>query len=674
MKAVLIKIWNTIKNAFKLLLIAIVKIIVSLFPDRNKKTENKNNSNNINTTIENKKIIKSSSDTSTLPDTDNIKTNPDTNPHKEKEKKLFNILKKENNKKQKQFIIYKYNNETLDKIIDSILEDELKLKIKEVSKETKEYLKEYKEDLIYVIHNKIEHIEISSDEELHLTVKPIVLDKLKEEPLKLKENEAKNDLAQDIYFIVTPIKKELDINKEPVLNPTIILEDISNNKIDEINKFIDKYPYTQVSTTKETPKLHLKNEVTNIVLGSTLVLASIAKDLISKPEEKIDEENIIQEINPPLVTEENLEKNITNTNENTIIPEEISIIENKNEEIKIDEQITKESPLEKEEQQEIKKQKKELETKKEELAKLKKEIDEYEAKRKNDTTNIEKDSINEIKKEDYEDKNYEELEHQINKALYEIEMFLIKHEGKITPEQRKKLEQEKERLYNLKNKLHIEEQKDLKNEEIALKEQITSKEINSLKNELENIKIKNQFDLTEHLLNNVEDLNNIEAKKAKNIEKLLLKKKLRRTSKAATIASILALPFIHNKFFFFLSTGLFVNHNLRYATSVLNRQTANIAEPNLDEISRGSDALEASIDTTYENLMLIDNLKQQAISKHPELQYDPEYLTYVNKISNKLNQSYTRLNKKQKTMEKLLGRSKKAQKRLQLQKQKMINN
>ena len=63
---------------------------------------------------------------------------------------------------------------------------------------------------------------------------------------------------------------------------------------------------------------------------------------------------------------------------------------------------------------------------------------------------MERNSLVEIKKEKLEEKDYESLEEQIDKMLYELELFHIKNDGKMTPEQEVILKREKEHLYEIK--------------------------------------------------------------------------------------------------------------------------------------------------------------------------------------------------------------------------------
>lgn len=665
MKSIIIKIWNVIKNTLKLLLIALVRLIVSFFPNRNKE----NNEIKVDIEVkENKKETIIPTDESSLPDEDNIKTNPD---NKGKIFKLFNISKKKEIVK-KELLPIKYNNDTLDKIIDKIFEEELKLKVKDVSKETKEYLKEYKKDLIDVVKKKIEYETFYSEEQLATTIKPIVLDELKKEPLVLNKNEAKKEEVKDIYFVEKTITK--DIVED------ISLETISEDKKEEtINKESDKELNTDIESSKEEiPHLNIKNEVFNIVLGSSLVIANIAKELLDTKtiNNSKDEKELIDIINK--IESDELTINDISLDNNEL--EETPTFEDEAQ-IEIQESVEEENTLNEENVEEIKRkeEKKELEKKKEEAKKLKEEIKTYEKEQKEiriietNNNNIEQDSINEINKEEYEDKDYDYLENQINKSLYEIEMFFIKYDGKITPEQKFKLEQERQKLYKLKNKLTMQKSKDLRDEEKSLNADIATRELEGLKDSLKDIEIENQFDLTAHLLNSVEDLNYIEASKAKKIEKLLIKRKLRRTSKIATLTSIAALPFVRNKFFFYLTTGFLINHNLKFIDGILNRRTINLEEPDLDSITQGQDALFGALNKNEENLIYIEHIKNQALNKHPELAYDPEYISYINKITNRLSKNKEKLHKKQNTMEKLLGKSKKFQKRLILEKQKMIN-
>lgn len=674
MKSIIIKIWNAIKNAFKLLLIALVRLVVSFFPDRNKPTTE------VKIDIEvksNKEEVIIPNDESSLPDEDNIKTNPD---NKGKIFKLFNISKNKD-KKVKELLPIKYTNDTLDKLIDKIFEEELKLKIKDVSKETKEYLKEYKNELIYVVKKKIEYETFYSEEQLSTTIKPIVLDELKKEPLVLKEKEAKNEKVKDIYFVEKKLTE--DIVKDMSLET--VSEDKEEEKTNETSSKTNEEITNDNKIIEETPKLNLKNEVINIVFGSSLVIANIAKELLdTKIIEDIKEEQELIDIINKIESDELTIEDIS-LNEEIPSTEEIQTIEETP--ILPDEETQEETYELEEQEQELnvekqkrKKEKEELEKKKEEIKKLKEEIKTYEKEQKEiknievNNINIEQESITEINKEDYEDKDYDYLQNEINKSLYEIEMFFIKYDGKITPEQKFKLEQERQKLYKLKDKLKMQKSKDLRAEEISLNQEITAKEIDGLKESLKDIQIENQFDLSTHLINNIEDLNYIESSKAKKIEKLLLKRKLRRTSKIATLTSIAALPFVRNKFFFYLTTGLLINHNLKFIDGILNRKTVNLEEPDLDSITQGQDALNGAIDKNTENLMYIEHIREQAIKRHPELEYDPEYNNYVNKISNRLVKNQEKYYKKQKTMDKLLGRSKKQQKRLILEKQKMINN
>ena len=56
-------------------------------------------------------------------------------------------------------------------------------------------------------------------------------------------------------------------------------------------------------------------------------------------------------------------------------------------------------------------------------------------------------------------------------------------------------------------------------------------------------------------------------------EKQLLKLKLRQACRALSIPSLVALPFIRNKYFFFFTVGLFVNRNLGFIGDVFRRHT-----------------------------------------------------------------------------------------------------
>ena len=70
-----------------------------------------------------------------------------------------------------------------------------------------------------------------------------------------------------------------------------------------------------------------------------------------------------------------------------------------------------------------------------------------------------------------------------------------------------------------------------------------------------------------------------------------IKKKMKRAIQAASIASLAALPFIRNRFFFAFSLGLFVQNHLGLLNNIIARSSTPLSIPKLDVITDGQSAL-----------------------------------------------------------------------------------
>lgn len=264
-----------------------------------------------------------------------------------------------------------------------------------------------------------------------------------------------------------------------------------------------------------------------------------------------------------------------------------------------------------------------------------------------------------------EDKKYNEFQKEINKLLYDIEMYKIKYEKVLTPSQKKKLRIEEKKLRNAKNNISKQRNIDIAKEKADLEQTISQNELEQLKLELQKRHIENQLEINEHLLNNIEEIEELSNEKIKSIEKKLIKRKLRKALIVSQMSSILALPFIRNKFFFFFTAGLFIKTEFMFLTDIFNRQKSNYIPPDFSELYNGQDALNSAINITYENLVYLEYLKNRALNNHPELINDYEFITYITNLENSLNKRYEKLLRKNKVISKIIKKSNKQVKKLQ---------
>ena len=272
--------------------------------------------------------------------------------------------------------------------------------------------------------------------------------------------------------------------------------------------------------------------------------------------------------------------------------------------------------------------------------------------RKTETTII--NTNNEIRKEELEDKDYDKYEKQIDDLLYDIEMYKIKNEDTLTPSDREKLNQEKHKLKSLKNKLENQKEMDIEQEKRELEAELTENEIQNIQEEIKKLHVDHQEEANEVIMAKIAKLEAINDEKIAELEQQLIKSKLKKAAKAAEIPSILALPFIRHKYFFYFTIGLFVNNHFNFLNAIFKRKVVKYEPIDLTEIKNGYDALEQAIDKNYENIVYLDYLENEAITKYPNLQNDKEFTKIIEKLRNRLNKNYDKLLKKQKMINKYI--------------------
>ena len=421
-------------------------------------------------------------------------------------------------------------------------------------------------------------------------------------------------------------------------------------------------------TIDEIPTPSINDEIKNIAIAAGIVTAGIATEIIT-PEKNIEEKEIIKE--ETLSNKEEQKKETKELTNNQIKENKNEIEEIKKETPSKNEQEKQEEKLEelqKEVEEKIKQVQKEKQQEEQKKGKLVNEL-EIIALSKTGEAVIE-ESLDEIKKEEFEDKNYDKIERQIDKMLENITNTYLRYEDQLTEKQKKKLQNEEEKLRETKRNIKHQKDKDIAHEIELLSNPITEDEINGLKNELKNIEKENQTEVSEDMLRKIDKLEGITKEQVAKVDKRILLKRFNKANILLEMTSLLALPFVRNKYFFYFTVGLIVDNHFNFVNAFLNRKMSKYEPADLSQIKKGQDALNGALDITYKNIVELEYLEQQALNKYPELIYDPRFVNQVTKLKTQLNSKYNKLMKKHKTMEKYYGKTKKHLKILKPEQQK----
>ncbi len=262
---------------------------------------------------------------------------------------------------------------------------------------------------------------------------------------------------------------------------------------------------------------------------------------------------------------------------------------------------------------------------------------------------IKKQQEKEVKKENLEDKNYDELLEKVENLLKKVENAKKESEN---PENQRLLLEKEQKLKNIQNQLEQQQTDDLEKEKNWLEENIMETEISGLLNELKKLELEHQIDLNKEQIKKTEDLENLSASKQKEIEKELIKIKIKKASKTLELPSLLLFPFIRNRYFFMFTISILAYNHLNILDHLLHHKSVNITNPNLEQIKKGNDALNETLEITTTNIAYLNNLEQAILNKYPELSLDDEYLLYINKLRYSLLKNEEKMLKKKKMIKK----------------------
>ncbi len=637
----------------------------------------------------------------------------------------LNNLNKKMDDRQVNKLTFELISELIDLELEEIYKED-KFKVKDAPKEIEEKIKELKEKVIPKIVEKINNKKLNTKDEVKKEIKVVLEEELKEKPILvkpiLKENTTSNnktehpkktpqltektklntninniiidntlpnlnkdilenkkdsqkkesptneDSKKDIYFVAKPRKKNLNIKENKPFKANKQEKVITTHDSTTLNKKMENSPVKMVQNVDTIPKPSVKDNIANAALASTIIAADITRELFSSPKEnekskeetgkKTISENKPKEPNPPTeeVTAEDL--NIPGIKDVETVKEELDHDTKSVEEL-AELQDKLESKIE---------QLKIVEKQKEESTKpaqdvVKDLIKDTEISAITQTSEaIIDDSIQETKKEEFEDKDYDRIERQIDKMLEDISNTYLRYEDKMSPKQKAKLEAEETKLRNTREQIRSCKDKDIAVEQRLLEENIKSSEINGLQDELKRLDEVNKLEANEQLLKKLSKMEGMTREQVANVDKRILNKRLRKASFLLEMSSILAFPFIRNKYFFYFTAGLIIDNHFNFINSFFNRKVNKYEPADLSQIRRGQDALNGALDMTYKNLVELDYIEQQALSRYPELAYDPQFIHQVTNLRTKLNQNYNKLMRKNRMMDKYYSRTRQQKK------------
>lgn len=538
-------------------------------------------------------------------------TETDTNPTHDLAKEHFFI--QEQNKLTK---------EEMEKSFNLFLEKTFKIKLNTLPEETKKEIETYRKKIVQEAENKA----LDTEENLEIFFK----DKIKEELEKKQLNfeEIKGDPS--LY------------HRKPVIKPT------TEQKLETVeNKEIKKNTFLTTSTENYTQKERVTNP--NELLSKTsneIKQEQKIPSIQNNPQTRIEEQKITFEA--PIIEEENTKQvEITPLEKATtiFINQEIQPLQEKEpKEQAAPIESKKENPEEKKEEQKQEITEKEKEPEKTEYLNL---------------TNIEvennkiiENATLECQKEEFIDKNYEQVEKLLEEKIADIEKKLQKS---LTELQKKTLKRELEKLKETKQKVYLFKEKDIEELRISLEENIPLEELMLVTDKLNKLTEDEEIKRKEILYKDIENKTN---KEMQEMEKVLIKESYKRALRRLELPLFLSFPFIKNKHFRRFVSGLFLFRTFGFIKNIIFGFPDTYEPLDLSYIQKGSDALIESINLTEKNRASFQHLKQATLLKYPELMRDEAFMNDINKLEENLKKNYEKLLKQEQLVNKYFDKSK----------------
>jgi len=665
------KVWHGIINFFKLLFLTLISPFV-----KNKKEETKEEEKTIKSEkITTKKEIKPNiTDPAALPDEDNMKSNPhdETTDTGETESTRIYTLPKQLGRileVNEKYSYLAFSDEEIDLLIDDVIEDKYKedgFKVYKANNVIKKKIEKVKKEIVPKIKDKIYYNNITNEKKLKKEIEEILEEQLILTPIF---EDKKTKKKEEPYFLAHTKKEELelpalaiDVKKEDV-----VLDDAKPEEKETVEEKINIAPVRMVQNTDEIKEPSIVEDLPMLAVATTVAVTKGAVDVITtdlkedKKEEKKteDKEEVEEKVEEEIPTEEIQVEIETIEEETKEVEKEIEELEETLEEIIEEDDKEDEKELEEAEEDKEEEEEKEDEIQRDILLEL--QVDSLNHKTRKTVSEADK----EANKADFFEKDYEAEEKRIDTLLDKVSDTKIKYDKKLTSDQKERLEKQEERLRDAKDRLDKSKTRDIEFEKRELEQTIRDSEINGLQKEIEDMHIEYNMQTNNNLLKKMDKLEGMTKEEVSNMDKRLMMSRFNKASFLLEMSSLLAFPFVRNKYFRLFTIGLVVDNHLGFAHAWLNRKANRYQPADLDRIKKGQDALDGAIDLAYKDLVELDYIEEQAVSKYPYLKDDPAYQASINRVRNNLNNQYNRLMKKKNTMEKYLHKGKRQKKILE---------
>lgn len=600
----------------KLIIITIIDFFLSLFksPNTKKKASNKRKEVDIKKEeIREKQIINK---------TDNITTLPD-------EPKTSNLVNEE-------------ISEELKKLFKKYIELITGIKIKDATLEETNEIERIKETILPLISKQIKIGYLVYNSEIEASfIKSITKEIKKKDILPIKK-----DIEATLIKEEAPLEEKQETKEQAnIFNSTI---ESSQRKGETTKQEHKKTQEEKVVDMRDIKIVYEKKEEKRNEVDTTL---------ITKKEKEVETEEEL--ISIPIVNsiEEVLEKSIEPSINEEELTEEATIKEEQERRQEEKKEETKED-LPKEETQEVKER-------------IKEEIKNEEKEKENapyfqellNEVNLKIEELNEeLKKEELTIEDYDYIEESIESL--ERELVTYKILNNLDSKKNALINEKLNKVTDLKKELENTKEQDYKNEKEVQSETMKQEDINRVNSLLEEVYKDNDKDLSSFSLNSIDDLNNKTEEEIKQIEKDLLKLKLRKAAKVVEPSFLLALPFIRNKYFLYFTTGIFLHNHLGIINSLYERKDARFKPVNISPLMKASEALNNSISLTEDNLIKVKDIKNKYVERYPELKYDEDFNKSINKVENKLKSNYEKMVNKENRLNRVKKRSTKINKNI----------
>ncbi len=683
------KIVTAIINFFKLLFQTLISPFLKNKEENNKKENNTIKSEKLEQ-LKQKQIKNTGADTGTMPDSNPLLSNPhdnnDNNEDGETESTRIYSLPRELQRvlnPNEKYSYLAFSDEEIDALIDDRLEDIYKergFKVYKANNVVKKNIEKLKKEIIPTLKDKIYYNNITNEKLLKKEIEEILKEQLLLTPIfeeKKTQKKKQTKKGEDPYFLAMPKKKELDLPKEVVkVDKEGVVINLDNKE--KIEEKLEMPSLRMVQNTEEIPKPPISKDLPKLAVAAALTVADTIVDTITVDSDlpKLKEENKEKEGEQkenPKETEESIElpkeveeepkedkvevvveeeKEEIEKDIETIIIEAEEVIDKIEEENKeVEEEIEEKEGIEEKIEEEAKEEQKEEESIKEEIKR-----DYFIDMKINRLNNKAYDAMEDAKKEseksDFFDKDYDAEEQKIDDLLDKIENARLKYGKKLTPEQEKRLKKQEDKLRDTKDKLKKSKDRDIAFEKSELESTIKEVEINGLQREIKKMDLEYKAETNDNLLKKMDKLEGMTKEQVASIDRKILMSRYNKASFLLEMSSLLAFPFIRNKYFRLFTIGLVVDNHLGFAHAFLNRKANRYQPVDLEGIKKGQDALDNAIDLAYKDLVQLDYIEEQALSKHPELADDPAYQASITRVRNNLVNQFNKLQHKQDVMEK----------------------